>query len=309
MEKDASSFEEIEFVRNFSFEYGVPSEIAPGVLRVIAKNPGPFTYTGSGTYIISAPDGRGSSAIIDPGPDISDHINAIVEAAGEISHIFVTHTHADHCGAARNLQKKCNAKIYGYGPHPQEISGEDAPALEEGGDMSFKPDIELRDGDVIKGKGWEIESVWTPGHISNHLCFALKGEKILFTGDHIMGWATTVIIPPDGSMKEYFSSLDKVLDRDETLYLPTHGAPITKPHRFTRAVKAHRKMRDGQILHQLGEGLETIPEIVAVMYADIDKRLHGAAALNVFAHLIGLCMDEKVSCNGSPALDSRYNKI
>ncbi len=298
----------IPFVKDFQFEYGIPDDITPGVRRVIAKNPGPFTYTGSGTYIISDKENQNPAAIIDPGPDNEDHINALMSATNKqgISHILITHTHSDHCGGARLLQEKSGAPILGYGPHPIEDALDDAPALDEGADYKFNPDEILNDGDLVEGEGWALEVIWTPGHISNHLCFALPDKGILFTGDHIMGWATTVIIPPDGSMRDYFKSLDKLLERDENIYLPTHGAPISNGRRFTRAVKAHRKMRDGQILHQLDLGKEKIPEIVTAMYSGIDKRLHLAAGLNVLAHLIGLCNEGQVISNGKAGLNSLY---
>lgn len=309
MDKHTSkSNTEIPFVKDFPFEYGVPDEIRPGVRRIIARNPGPFTYTGSGTYTVSDDRNSNPCAIIDPGPDNIDHINALLKATSSqgISHILITHTHSDHCGGAKLLQEKCGAPIFGYGPHPIDDVLKDAPALDEGADYQFKPDHLLIDGDKIDGDGWTLEALWTPGHISNHLCFALPAQQILFTGDHIMGWATTVIIPPDGSMTDYFASLDKLLDRDDAVYLPTHGAPISKPQQFVRAIRTHRKMRDAQIIHQLEDGKSQIPEIVATIYAGIDKKLHVAAGLNVLAHLIGLCHAGRVICNGEATLSGRY---
>ncbi len=317
-----TSSTQVPFVHKFDFSYGICDQLTPYVQRIIANNPGPFTYTGSGTYIITAPlnqvetqgEGKqgepvGPCAIIDPGPNDIPHINALHDATKErgVSHILITHTHSDHCGGARALSELCGAPIYGFGPHPVEDKMDDAPALDEGADYGFVPDILITDGEIIKGDGFSIEVVATPGHISNHLCFSLLNEKILFTGDHIMGWATTVILPPDGSMSDYFDSLDKLLKRDEHLYLPTHGAPINNPHRFTRAIKAHRHMRDGQIIARLNKGPHTIKEIVNVLYADIDKRLHTAAALNVYAHLIRLCTINTVRCKDpEPALGSLY---
>ena len=300
--------EKIPFVHSFAFEYGKADQVAPGIVRIIANNPGPFTYTGSGTYLVQSRAGTGKFAVIDPGPDDSDHINAICEFAGpdQISHIFVTHTHRDHCGGARLLADKTGAKIYAYGGHPAHPSGEEAPALEEGADTQFEPDILLSPIQKISAHGWEIEAVWTPGHISNHLCFGLADRKILFTGDHIMGWATTVIIPPDGSISDYFQSLDILLTRNDKLYLPTHGAPIENPHRFVRAVRTHRRMRDAQIMQQLKDGKTKISDIVATIYADVDKRLHVAASLNVLAHLIGLVEAGRVTCEAKPSLHANY---
>lgn len=295
---------EIPFVKDFDFAYGVADQLSPLIRRVVANNPGPFTYTGSGTYLI----GAGTDvAVIDPGPANQFHEDALIEATdGKISHILITHTHLDHCGGARSLADRCGAPILGFGPHPRSDGPLEDRALEEGGDTSFQPDIRLNDGDKIAGDGWCLTAVHTPGHISNHLCFALAEEKALFTGDHIMGWATTVIIPPSGHMGAYFESLDKLLNRDDVVYYPTHGAPIHKPQRFTRAVKTHRRIRDGQIIEQLKSGRSQIREIVAKMYADVDKRLHGAAAMNVLAHLIRLVEIGTVECDGPVTLDAEF---
>lgn len=296
----------IPFVKDFDFSYGEPAQLSPLVRRVIANNPGPFTYTGSGTYIVGRPGG--AVAVIDPGPDNSAHIDALVAAVSKdrVSHILITHTHSDHCGGAREFAERTGAPIHAAGPHPVSDPAHDAPALDEGADYRFRPDHVIADGAIIDGAGWTIEAVATPGHLSNHLCFALKEEKALFTGDHIMGWATTVVAPPDGDMGAYLASLDKLLARDDRIYYPTHGAPIETPHRFVRAVKTHRRIRDGQILDQLKAGRTRIREIVPAMYADVDKRLHGAAALNVFAHLIRLVETGAVATDGKPTMKGEY---
>lgn len=293
----------IPFVKDIDFTTGVADIVAPGVRRVIADNPGPFTYTGTGTYLI----GDGEIAVIDPGPNKPSHLEALLKAIeGEtVSHILITHTHSDHCGLARSFADAVNAPIYGYGPHPVHRD-EDAPSLDEGADYAFTPDHLLQDSDTVEGSGWKIQAVHTPGHLSNHLCFAMPDLKILFTGDHMMGWATTVVAPPEGNMGEYLDSLDKLLARDDEIYFPTHGAPIKKPHRFVRAVKTHRLMRDAQILDQLKKGRTRIKEIVPAMYADVDPRLHKAAALNVFAHIIRLVKTGSVVCEGEPSLGSSY---
>lgn len=294
----------IPFVKDIDFTPGVPDMVLPGVRRVIADNPGPFTYTGTGTYII----GSRTVAVIDPGPDKAAHLDALVAAIGEarVSHILITHTHSDHCGGAREFATRVGAPIYGFGAHPVKNRKIDAPALDEGADYGFAPDEIIADGAVIETDEFRIEAVHTPGHLSNHLCFALPAQKALFTGDHMMGWATTVVAPPDGDMGAYLGSLDILLARDDEIYLPTHGAPIKKPHRFVRAVKAHRLMRDAQIIDQLGKGRTQIKEMVAAMYADVDPRLHKAAALNVFAHLIRLVDIGRAACNGAPTLQSEY---
>lgn len=297
----------IPFVKNIDFTPGVADVVLPGVRRVIADNPGPFTYTGSGTYII----GEGEVAIIDPGPDSSDHVDALMNTlSGErVTHILITHTHLDHCGGARALAEACGAPILAFDAHPVRKREDDAPALDEGADYAFKPDATIGDGNAVEGNGWRIEAVHTPGHLSNHLCFALPQEKALFTGDHMMGWATTVVAPPDGDMDAYIRSLDLLLAREDEIYLPTHGAPIKNPRRFVRAVKTHRLMRDAQIIEQLKKGRTQIKDMVAAMYADIDKRLHGAAALNVLAHLIRLVRIGTVVCDGEPSLKSEYKPI
>lgn len=294
----------IPFVKDIDFTPGVPDELLPGVRRVIADNPGPFTFTGTGTYIV----GDGEVAVIDPGPDESEHLDALMEALeGErVTHILITHTHRDHCGGARAFAGRTGAPILGFGPHPVREKKHDAPALDEGGDRTFAPDEIIGDGAVIEGPDWRLEAVHTPGHLSNHLCFALPQEKALFTGDHMMGWATTVVAPPDGDMDAYLKSLDLLLARDDEIYFPTHGAPIRNPRRFVRAVKAHRLMRDAQIIDQLKKGRTRIKDMVAAMYADIDPRLHGAAAMNVLAHLIRLVRIGTVACDGAPGLRSEY---
>lgn len=295
----------IPFVKTFDFDYGAPSALSDRITRVIARNPGPFTYTGSGTYIIA--DG-GAAAVIDPGPALDEHFEALFAAlAGRpVSHVLVTHTHADHCGLARRFADRARAPILAFGPHPARSPRDDAPALDEGGDYAFAPDEKLADGAIIEGEGWSIEAVHTPGHLSNHLCYALREEGALFTGDHVMGWSTSVVAPPDGSMGAYLASLEKLLTRTDRVYYPTHGAPIDRPQAFVRAVRAHRRIRDGQILDQLSKGKSKIREIVAALYADIDPRLHGAAALNVFAHLIRLVETGAVVCEGEPAPSAAY---
>jgi len=296
----------IPFIKDFEFDYGQADRLSPLIRRVICNNPGPFTYTGSGTYLIG--DERGEIAIIDPGPMNEAHLDALIDAVGKarVSVILVTHTHRDHCGGARAFAERVGAPIRGAAAHPVRDKNLDAPALDEGADRDYAPDEILKDGDIIAGDGWTIETVATPGHLSNHLCFALKEEAALFTGDHIMGWATTVVAPPDGDMGAYLESLEKLLARDEEIYYPTHGAPILKPKPFVRAIRTHRRIRDGQILDQLKKGRTRIKDITGAIYVDIDKRLHGAAALNVYAHLIRLVKRGDVVCDGEPAIKSDY---
>ena len=262
-------------------EYGRVERVSPLVRRVLAHNPGPFTYTGTGTYII----GNGTVAIVDPGPDDADHIAALLAAvAGEtVSHIVVTHTHRDHSPAAPAVRAATGAAVVGCAPLVLDDLG---PRADAGFDRTYAPDAVLADGDAVTGPGWTLTALATPGHTSNHLCFALAEERALFSGDHVMGWSTTVVAPPDGDMAAYVASLKRLLDRDDVVYFPTHGAPVTEPQRLVRGLVAHRKQRENQILARLAEGTATVPAMVATMYAGVDPRLHPAAGLSVTAHLI-----------------------
>jgi len=212
-----------------SVSYGVATHAGIGIRRIMAKNPGPFTYHGTGTYII----GKGEVAVIDPGPDIPSHVNSLLDALdGEkVSHILVTHTHRDHSPAANALKLATGAETYGFGPH----SRNKGPSVEEGADYDFIPDIATIDGDIIEGRDFCFEAIHTPGHTSNHLCFSLKKHGVLFPGDHVMGWSTTVVSPPDGNMALYRSSLQRLLERDEKIYLPTHGPAILNPYEYVKS--------------------------------------------------------------------------
>lgn len=291
----------IPFVREMNFEYGEPDELSPLIRRVVCRNPGAFTFMGTGTYII----GRGKVAVVDAGPPDPQHAEAVLKAVeGEtITHQLITHTHMDHSPAARLIKEATGAETWGYGPHGGDRGG---AKVEEGGDHDFRPDHTVRDGDVIQGDGWTVECVHTPGHTSNHICFGLREEKALFTGDHIMGWSTTIVSPPDGNMTDYFASLDKLLERDDEIYYPTHGAPIGQVHNFVRAYRAHRQLREEQITRVLADGPKTIPEMVAVMYADVDKSLHRAAARSVYAHLLHMAGDGRVKTDGEATADAVY---
>jgi glyoxylase-like metal-dependent hydrolase (beta-lactamase superfamily II) len=282
----------IPFVRDLKFEYGVPEQVSPLVRRIVANNPGPFTYFGTGVYVI----GHGEVAVIDPGPDIQSHIDGLLDVLkGEkVTHIFVTHGHMDHSPAARPLAVATGATIYACGE--PVIPSESEVRMEAGDDLGFMPDVEVEDGQVFSGKGWTIEAVSTPGHTSHHTAYALKEENALFPGDHIMGWSTTVISPPDGDMDDYFASLVKVRDRDYDTLWPTHGPPIQGNVReFVQAYIA-----------QLRAGRQTIREMVAVMYADVDKKLHPAACHSVLAHMIRLVKTGRVACMDTPCVDSIY---
>ncbi len=265
--------------------YGRLAPRSPLVRRLLARNPSPFTFTGTGTFVVGTP-GR-ALAVIDPGPDDPAHVRALIDAlAGEtVSHIVITHTHLDHSPAAPALKAATGALIVGCAPL---ALSDDGPRADAGFDASYAPDQVLADGDSIRGPDWTLTAVHTPGHTSNHLCFALEQEKALFTGDHVMGWSTTVVAPPDGDMADYMASLQKLLARDDAVYHPTHGEPVTEPQRFVKHLLAHRRQREAQVLRAIGEGLVTIPAMVAAMYAQVDKRLHPAAGRSVLAHLIDL---------------------
>jgi glyoxylase-like metal-dependent hydrolase (beta-lactamase superfamily II) len=277
--------------RSFTCEYGVIDKVTPLIRRVVARNPGPFTFRGTGTYIV----GHGKVAVIDPGPDLAEHVDALLAALrGEtISHIVVTHTHRDHSPAAAAVKKATGAATYGFGPH-----GAGGEIVEAGGDMDFVPDVVMKDGDAVEAPGWRLEAIHTPGHTSNHLCFTLPQERALFSGDHVMGWSTTVIAPPDGDMAAYMRSLDVLRGRDHDIYWPTHGAPIKAPQPHLRALIAHRRMRRDAIMKALKAGAATPEELVAKVYEPLDPRLVRAASRSVLAHLIELAQDGAAAADG-----------
>lgn len=263
--------------------YGTAEKLSPLVRRVLAKNPSSFTFTGTGTYVV----GHGTVAIIDPGPADPDHLDAVAAAvAGEtVSHFLITHTHMDHSPGAGPLKLRLGGLIAGCAPL---VLRDDGPRADAGFDPTYAPDHVLADGEAVTGPGWTLRAVHTPGHTSNHLCFALEEEGALFSGDHVMGWSTTVVAPPDGDMAAYMASLGKLMGRDDARYYPTHGAPVDEPKRLVKGMIAHRRQRENQILSQLAGGPRAIPEMVEQMYATVDKRLWPAAGRSVLAHLIDL---------------------
>jgi glyoxylase-like metal-dependent hydrolase (beta-lactamase superfamily II) len=279
----------IPFVREFTFDYGAAAQVSPLIRRVVAPNPGPFTFTGTGVYIV----GHGQVAVIDPGPDLAPHLKALLAAtAGEtITHILTTHTHADHSPLARPLAARTGAVVVG---RAAPDAGEAGIALDEA------------HGQPITGPGWTLEAIATPGHASNHVCYALIEENALFSGDHVMGWSTTVISPPDGDMTDYYASLDKIAARGFATLWPTHGPPVTRVAPFLAEYRLHRLAREAQILEQLRAGRGRINDMVAAIYADVDPRLHPAAAHSVLAHLIHLTRLGEVSCDGPPGPSSTF---
>lgn len=270
-----------------------PILFEPLTRRLLAHNPSPFTHNGTQTYIV----GRGEVAVIDPGPDLSEHVEAILHATeGErIAAILCTHTHRDHSPAARLLQRETGAPIVGCPPLTMD---DDGPRADAAFDVDYRPDRVLSDGETVAGPGWTLQAVATPGHTSNHLCFALPESGALFSGDHVMAWSTTVVSPPDGDMAAYMASLDKLLARDDRIYYPAHGDPIADPQRFVRAIAGHRRQRERQILDLLEQEAQPIPAMVQAMYRGIDPRLHGAAGRSVLAHLIDLEARDRVWRDG-----------
>jgi glyoxylase-like metal-dependent hydrolase (beta-lactamase superfamily II) len=258
--------------------------VSPRVTRVLAPNPSAFTYTGTQSYIV----GQSDLAIVDPGPDNPEHIAAILRAVGgrPVSAILCTHTHRDHSPAARPLAEATGAVVIGCAPL---VLRDDGPRADAAFDPSYAPDTVMANGDVLTGADWTIRAIATPGHTSNHLCYALDEDGALFTGDHVMGWSTTVVSPPDGDMADYMRSLQLLMEREDRIFFPAHGDAVDRPRRLVRGMIGHRRMREGQILRFIGKnGASPIPAMVAEMYRGIDPGLHGAAGRSVQAHLFDL---------------------
>lgn len=301
--------DEIPFDRSLDFEYGRADWLTPRVRRVIANNPGPFTFTGTNTYIV----GVGSVAVIDPGPDDPNHFDSLTKSlAGEkVSAILITHTHRDHSPLAARLKEVTGAPVLAIGPHvpARPLNFGEFERLEASADTSFLPDRALADGEIIAGDGWTLETVPTPGHTMNHAAFALHEDNILFSGDHVMAWATSVIAPPDGSMAAYMAALRRVAARGETIYWPGHGGPVRSAPQFAAAYIKHRLMREAAIVRQLKSGLSTIPHLVAAIYQGLDSRLNAAACLSVLAHLEDLVGRRIVQADPAVTLAATYKAV
>ncbi|MEY2581919.1 MAG: hypothetical protein QOE09_1768 [Ilumatobacteraceae bacterium] len=300
----------IPFVTLDEARYGVSVQVSPLVRRVIAHNPSKYTYHGTGTYII----GHGDVAVIDPGPLLDDHRHALDAAldGDRVRAILVTHCHSDHSPLASWLREDSGAPTIAFGPHGS-VEGEtdetvldDGLTLEESTDLEFDPDVRLGDGEIAAmGAGWTLRGVHTPGHTSNHMCYSLDEEHALFTGDHVMGWSTTVVSPPDGDMRAYMDSLRKVMARADASLWPTHGAPVTSPKPFLDAFLQHRLQREAQILSAVRAGQSEIEAMVKVLYADVREELHKPAARSVLSHLMKLIADGAVTVEGG-GKDARY---
>lgn len=299
----------IELDTSFDARPGEAVEVAPRIVRITADNSGPFTFYGTNSYIV----GTDRLVVIDPGPDDDRHLETLVEAIGgrTVEAILVTHTHLDHTGLTAKLKAAVGAPVLAEGPHraARPLHEGERNGLEGAGDMDFRPDRTVADGETLVFGAGTFEAVATPGHAANHMAYALPAQRVLFAGDHVMGWSTTIVAPPDGSMRDYLRSLDRLLGRPETLYLSGHGGPITSPQPLLRGLKAHRLMREAAILERVSAGDETVQQIVASIYRKTDPRLHGAAGLSVLAHLEALVEEGQVSSDGPPTVGARFKRV
>jgi glyoxylase-like metal-dependent hydrolase (beta-lactamase superfamily II) len=303
------SDDDIPFNKVLDLAPGQVDEVVPGVRRVLCNNPSPFTFKGTMSYII----GQGSVAIVDPGPENDDHIAALLNAVrGEtVTHIFVTHTHRDHSPAVPRIKAATGAQVFAEGPHraARPLRTGEVNPLEGSGDMEFRPDQTLADGEVVTGAGWTIEAVATPGHTANHMAFAFREADALFSGDHVMGWSTSIVAPPDGAMSDYMASLHKLARRAEPIYLPGHGPAVRDARRFVPYYIRHREAREASILHRLAKGAADIPSLVRAIYIGIDPRLVKAASLSVLAHLEDLVVRGLVATEGPPSITGIYRRV
>ena len=301
-----STNDDIPFNRDFPLKPGVVDEVRPGVRRILCNNPSPFTLTGTVSYIV----GHGKVAIIDPGPDDEAHAAALLDAVRNetVTHILVTHTHRDHSPNAARIKAATGATVYAEGPHRASRPRYESEKIssESGADRAFKPDIAVRGGEIIEGADWALEAVATPGHTANHLAFAWRERKISFVGDHVMGWSTSIVAPPDGSMIDYMASLESLAARDEDLYFSGHGPEIPEGPRYARFLIRHRQAREASILHRLAKGEADIPTLVRAIYIGIDPRLTGAAGYSALAHLEDLVARGIVATDGDPVIGGTY---
>jgi len=291
---------------------GHVEEVAPGIRRLTAPNPSTMTRDGTQTYLV----GRDEIAVIDPGPDIAAHLAAVLAAAGRVSHVLITHAHLDHSAGAKRFAAMADAPVYAFGDASAGRSAQMrdlADRLEiaggEGVDLAFRPDHVLADGESLESAEWRIEAVHTPGHMSNHLSFAMPDLGVLFSGDHVMGWSSTLISPPDGSLTAFMTSIDRLLDRRETTYLPGHGDVVGDGHGVAAALRDHRRAREEAVLAVLERGQATIPEMTARIYSDVPEHLHGAAARNLLAHVLDLVARGKVQVQGTAPMHDPVRRI
>jgi glyoxylase-like metal-dependent hydrolase (beta-lactamase superfamily II) len=291
-----------EFRTTMNFAYGVPRELAPGVVRLVANNPGPMTFKGTNTYLV----GTGELAIIDPGPEDAAHLEAILATIGRrrVSHILITHTHRDHIDGLAALVAATGARTAGFGRRAVEPGVKRTSASgSEYIDQDFAPDMRLAHGDRLQGDGWAFTALHTPGHAPDHLCLELEGTGLLFSGDHVMGWNTSVIAPPEGSMADYLRSLELLGERSDRVYLPGHGGRIEEPQRLVKAFLLHRRMREQAILDCIRTGTNTVRGLVPAIYRDLDPKLVNAASLSVLAHVEHLISRGLVRCDSPLSAD------
>jgi len=299
--------EDLPFRKDIDFTYGEPSELAPGVRRIVANNAGPFTYKGTNTYLI----GSGSDiALIDPGPEDGAHFEAIMRAAGgsRITHVLITHTHRDHTDGLPRVLEATGAKTVGLG-RSATMPGvtRTSPSGSEFVDRDFRPDIVLEDGGRLEGDGFALTALHTPGHAPDHLCFALEATPILFSGDHVMAWNTSVVAPPEGNMNDYMQSLERLLDRSDEVYFPGHGGRVLQPQRVVKAYILHRRMREQSILECIRQGKTTIADILPLVYQNLDARLINAASLSIAAHVERLVTLGLVTSEGPVTAPTRLS--
>jgi glyoxylase-like metal-dependent hydrolase (beta-lactamase superfamily II) len=302
---DETASGEIAFNRSFEGGPGELVRLSPRVRRMVAGNAGPMTFTGTCTYVV----GTGKVAVIDPGPDSQAHVAALLEALRNetIETILVTHTHRDHSPAAAALKAATGARIIGCAPYAANAEADGTtPRLDAAHDRTYAPDEILQDSDIIAGEGFSLGVIATPGHTKNHLVFALAEEASVFSGDHVMAWSTSVIVPPDGSLRDYMASLDKLKLRNDKLYWPGHGGAVSEPQRFVRALAHHRRQREQAILSRIAAGDRQIADIVANVYQGLDPALRGAASLSVLAHLEDLVERGAVRSQGPLSLTSVF---
>jgi len=297
----------IPFNRDIDFEYGEVDQVSPLLRRVIANNPGPFTFVGTGTFIV----GRGEVAVIDPGPHDEAHFEALKAAVkGEtVKYVLVSHGHSDHSPLARPFAEWAGCEVYAKDCGKPTAKGE----LGSEDDVGFQPDVRIKDGDTFSGPDWTLETIETPGHTCSHLCFGLKEENACMTGDHIMGWSTTIVAPPDGNMADYFESLDKIEARGFETMWPTHGSPIVgrkEVKAFIRAYRQHRQNREDGIISHLEAGNTSIPKMVEDMYIGLEDRLIPAACMSLLGHMVKLIDEGRVACDAErPLVGSTYRLV